>query len=252
MALELVVVDAFTDRRFAGNPAAVAFLDAFPSESEMASVAAEMNLAETAFCISRGDGEYDLRWFTPTVEVDLCGHATLATASLLEGDAVFHTRSGALFCRRRQDGRIELDFPGDPPHEIGRRSDAPFPDICWSGEGRGFLLFELADAATVRSYVPDIGRVAALGKSVIITAAGDRTGIDCVSRMFAPNSGIPEDPVTGSAHCLLALFWSERLGRQTLVGEQASRRGGLVRMEVRGERVLLSGDAVVVSHVTFV
>src|SRR5215469_7459801 len=116
MALELTVVDAFTRQRFEGNPAAVAFVGVFPDEQEMTAIAAEMNLAETAFCAPRSDGEYDLRWFTPTVEVDLCGHATLATAFLLKGDAIFHTRSGLLHCRRAPDGRIAMDFPADPPH----------------------------------------------------------------------------------------------------------------------------------------
>jgi predicted PhzF superfamily epimerase YddE/YHI9 len=252
MALQLTVVDAFTDVPFSGNPAAVAVLDAFPGEDRMQAVARELNLSETAFVVARRDGRYDLRWFTPTVEVDLCGHATLASAHVLGGAAEFDTRSGLLSCTLAPDGWIDMDFPADvpapaeiPPGALG------FDDIRWCGRGRYDLLVELADAAAVRGLVPDLGRLAALpARGVIVTAAGDRPGVDCVSRVFAPSVGIPEDPVTGSAHCTLAAYWAGRTGRSELVGEQASARGGTVRMRSAGDRVVLGGRAVSVSEVT--
>ena len=250
MPLELTVVDAFTDEPFRGNPAAIAILDAFPPDERMRTIAREMNLSETAFCVLRADGDYDLRWFTPAVEVDLCGHATLAAAHLLGGDAAFHTRSGVLTCRAAQGGWIAMDFPADTPSQRERRATLPFDDVKWFGEGRSDVLIEVASAASVRGYRPDLEALAALGgRCVIVTAAGDRDGIDCVSRVFGPNVGIPEDPVTGSAHCLLAVYWSERLGRDDLVGEQASARGGIVRMKHAGDRVHLAGQAVTVSRV---
>jgi predicted PhzF superfamily epimerase YddE/YHI9 len=250
MSLELTVVDAFTDRPFTGNPAAVAVVERFPDEDRMQAVAMEMNLSETAFVARRADGGYDLRWFTPSVEVDMCGHATLASAHVLEGTARFHTRSGVLTCRQGVDGRIEMDFPADPPS----RDDVPptlaIAGIQWFGRGRFSVLVELADAGAVRAFRPDLPMLAALGsQAVIVTAAGDRAGIDCVSRVFGPNVGIPEDPVTGSAHCALAVFWGERTGRDDLVGEQSSARGGIVHMRREGERVVLGGQAVTVAEV---
>jgi predicted PhzF superfamily epimerase YddE/YHI9 len=253
MALELTVVDAFTDRPFAGNPAAVAVVDAFPAEGLMQAVAAEMALSETAFCAPRSDGAYDLRWFTPTVEVDLCGHATLATTHVLGGSRHFHTRSGVLSGWVEDDGTVRLDFPADPPVP-----EDPPPDLDRSFAGavafartRQDALVELPDAASVRSFRPDMGAVGALApRGVMVTAPGDRPGIDCVSRFFGPNVGIPEDPATGSAHCALAVWWGERLGRGELVGEQASRRGAVVLMTLRGERVELGGRAVTVSRVS--
>jgi predicted PhzF superfamily epimerase YddE/YHI9 len=250
MALELTVIDSFTAVRFSGNPAAIAFVEEFPPEEEMRGIAAEMNLAETAFVAPRGDGEFDLRWFTPTVEVDLCGHATLAAAYLLEGESAFHTRSGVLRCTNRGDGWVEMDFPSDPPRAVDRMAELPFR-ATWLGMGRAFLLAELDRASDVRGLEPDFSALAGLGSPIIVTSAGDRSGIDCVSRMFAPTYGIPEDPVTGSAHCTLAPYWAERTGRRSLVGEQASRRGGIVAMELVRDRVTLSGQAVVVSRVSF-
>ena len=257
--MDLTVVDAFTDRPFAGNPAAVAMVEAFPADDHMQAVAREMNLSETAFVASRPDGGHDLRWFTPVVEVDLCGHATLAAAHVLGGAARFHTRSGALVCTPAAQGWIEMDFPADPPApETPPPSIAPalgvdVPSVRAFARARHDLLVELVDADAVRAVHPDQAAVAALGsRCVIVTAAGERAGVDCVSRVFAPNAGIPEDPVTGSAHCALAVYWGDRLGRDQLVGEQASARGGVVRMRRDGERVVLGGQAVTVSQVRLV
>ncbi|HEU5001646.1 MAG TPA: PhzF family phenazine biosynthesis protein [Actinomycetota bacterium] len=254
--LELVVVDAFTDRPFAGNPAAIGVVDAFPDDARMQAVAREMNLSETAFVVARGSGGHDLRWFTPTTEVDLCGHATLASAHVLGGSPWFHTRSGVLACEVGGDGWIWMDFPADPPSPEPGPGPAPDLDfgaeIRWRGRGRFDHLIEVASAEAVRRYQPDMAALAALGlRGVILTAAGDRPGIDCVSRVFAPNVGVAEDPVTGSAHCTLAAYWGDRLGRDELTGEQASPRGGSVRMRRAGDRVLLGGRAVTVSRVRF-
>jgi predicted PhzF superfamily epimerase YddE/YHI9 len=262
--MDLTVVDSFTDRPFAGNPAAVAVLDGFPDDGRMQAIAREMNLSETAFVVARADGGHDLRWFTPTVEVDLCGHATLAAAHVLGGHGRFHTRSGELVCAPADDGWIEMDFPADPttpeaaPPSLAAAlglddgADGATPVRAFA-RARSDLLAEVADADTVRALRPDLAAVAGLGsRCVIVTAAGDRPGVDCVSRVFAPNAGIPEDPVTGSAHCALAGYWGERLGRLELVGEQASARGGTVRMRRTGERVVLGGQAVTVSQVRLV
>ncbi|HLI74364.1 MAG TPA: PhzF family phenazine biosynthesis protein [Acidimicrobiales bacterium] len=249
-SLELTVVDSFTDRPFSGNPAAIAVVGAFPADERMQQIAREMNLSETSFLVARNDGSYDLRWFTPSTEVDLCGHATLAAAHVLGGAGVFHTASGVLTCTDGGDGWIDMDFPADPVTPADPPADLG-ADVKAFGQGRTMALVELRDAATVRSFEPDLDVIASLAPSaVIITAEGDHAGIDCVSRVFGPNLGIPEDPVTGSAHCTLASHWSDRLGRDELTGEQASARGGIVRMRVRGDRVVLGGRAVTVSKVT--
>jgi predicted PhzF superfamily epimerase YddE/YHI9 len=245
------VVDAFTDRPFTGNPAGVCLLEGFPEVDRMQALAREMNLAETAFAVPRPDGDFDLRWFTPAVEVDLCGHATLATAHLLGRSATFHTRSGPIPTRsisRPQGGAIiELDFPADPPSEV------PVPagvDGVRAARGRFDLIVEMTGGGAVREYRPDLAWVAALGtRGLVVTAAGDRPGIDFVSRVFLPNVGIPEDPVTGSAHCTLAGYWGPRAGKENLVGEQASPRGGVVHMRPSGNQVVLGGQAVTVSEV---
>ena len=251
VALELTTVDSFTDTPFTGNPAAVAVVDAFPAMDLMQAVALEMNLSETAFVVEREDGDYDLRWFTPTMEVDLCGHATLAAAHVLGGRARFHTRSGLLTCVPSGDGWIEMDFPADRPTQVEPATTLHLPGMVWYGVGRSDALAELGDATVVRDLDPDLAGVASAGtRLVIVTAAGDRPGIDCVSRAFAPNAGIPEDPVTGSAHCTLAEYWGERLGRDSLVGEQASPRGGIVRMRRQGDRVVLGGQAVTMAQVS--
>ena len=249
MPLELTVVDAFTTVPFAGNPAAVAVVEVFPDGPQMQAIAAEVNLSETAFVVDRSDGEHDLRWFTPTTEVDLCGHATLASAHVLGRSVRFHTKSGILHCEVNDD-RIEMDFPAQPIEKAERPVQLDFPGVRWYGVGDFFAFVELEDAAVLRTLEPDLQMVASLGtRALIVTAAGDRPDVDCVSRVFAPNVGIPEDPVTGSAHCALALYWADRLGRDALVGEQASARGGVVRMRERGDRVTLGGQAISVATV---
>jgi predicted PhzF superfamily epimerase YddE/YHI9 len=249
--VQLTVVDAFTDRAFAGNPAAVAVVDAFPADERMQAIAAELNLSETAFVVPRPDGDHDLRWFTPTIEVPLCGHATLAAAHVLGGTAAFHTRSGRLACVGVEGG-IEMDFPSTPPVA----EDLPFlpvglPTPRFCGRAQDYWFVELPTADDVRSFEPDQAEIARLGRRAFgVTARAEAgTGFDVVSRMFAPNAGIPEDPVTGSLHCIVAPYWASKLGRTELVGHQASRRGGTVRMRLAGDRVVLGGSAVTVSRV---
>jgi len=250
MALDLTVVDSFTDQPFTGNPAAVAVLEAFPDENTMQLIAREMNLSETAFVVTRTDGAYDLRWFTPSVEVDLCGHATLASAHVLGGQASFHTRSGVLACTRGVDGWIDMDFPADRAVEAEVPRSFGVGPMRWFGRGGSDVLLELEHAQDVRGLVPDLQMLAALGsRAVIVTAAGDEPGIDCVSRVFAPNAGIPEDPVTGSAHCTLGVYWGDRTGKENLTGRQVSARGGTVGMHLRGDRVVISGQAVSTAEV---
>ncbi len=254
MPLPLFQVDAFTDRPFAGNPAAVCLLPEPRADAWMQHVAAEMNLSETAFLVREPDG-YNLRWFTPTVEVDLCGHATLASAHVLweqgllkPGEpARFSTRSGPLTCTRA-GGMIEMDFPAKPE----RPADSP-PGLAemlgvvpiYVGMNQFDYLVELRSAAAVRALRPDHAGLAKLSvRGVIVTSRSDAAGHDFVSRFFAPGSGVAEDPVTGSAHCCLGPFWQARLGKAELVGFQASARGGTVRVRMAGERVFLGGQAV--------
>ncbi len=251
MSLELTVVDAFTDRAFCGNPAAVTVLDAFPDDRYMQLVAREMNLSETAFLVPRPDGSHDLRWFSPTMEIDLCGHATLASAHVLGGAGRFHTRSGVLTCEPGDDGLIKMDFPADPPVPADPAGGPLPPGTLEYLRGRTDGLAVFADGRSVREFAPDFTALAALGtRLTMITAPGDRPGVDCVSRVFAPNAGVAEDPATGSAHCMAAVYWSARTGRSALVGEQASARGASVHMELRGDRVVLGGRAVTVSKVS--
>jgi predicted PhzF superfamily epimerase YddE/YHI9 len=258
MGQPVVVVDAFTDRPFAGNPAAVCVLRAPAPEAWMRAVAREMNLSETAFLHPESDG-YRLRWFTPTVEIDLCGHATLASAHVLwseghlpgERQARFHTRSG-LLTADRAGAWIALDFPAkpatacEPPPGLAAALGA---EARWVGRNQFDYLVELASAAVVRGLAPDHAALAALPvRGVMVTAAAEGPPHDFVSRFFGPGSGIPEDPVTGSAHCALGPYWSERLGKRELLAYQASPRGGTVRVSVRGERVELAGQAVTVTR----
>jgi PhzF family phenazine biosynthesis protein len=249
-------IDAFTDRPFSGNPAAVCVLPAPRDAGWMQQVASEMNLAETAFLVRRVDG-FDLRWFTPAAEVDLCGHATLASAHLLweEGHleaaetAAFHTRSGLLSARRQAD-MIWLDFPATPVRaatmlpDLERGVGAP---IKYLGRTVFDYLIEIESEAAVRSLAPDLAMLACLPvRGVVVTARSSGGTHDFVSRFFAPRLGIPEDPVTGSAHCGLGPFWAARLGTNELAGYQASPRGGTVLVRVDGERVHLGGKAVTV------
>jgi PhzF family phenazine biosynthesis protein len=252
----IVQVDAFTDRPFAGNPAAVCVLPAAREERWMQDVAKEMNLSETAFLHPENSG-YRLRWFTPAAEVALCGHATLASAHVLwqdghlRGDATaqFHTKSGTLSARRL-DSWIELDFPATPAQP------APAPAGLLEALGvrprtvartRFDYLLELDDEAQVRAVQPDYGALARVeARGIMVTSRASAPGYDFVSRFFAPQVGVNEDPVTGSAHCALAPFWAQRLGRVELVGYQASARGGTVRVRLAADRVLLGGQAVTV------
>ena len=255
MAHPITVVDAFTDAPFRGNPAGVCVLAAPTTDEWMGSVAAELNLAETAFVTPRADGDHDLRWFTPTTEVDLCGHATLATAHVLGGEGRFHTRSGVLTCRRGSDGTIVMDFPALPVDPVADPPDWARPLGLPAGSVAGvwadpfWTLVEAASAGHVRSARPDRGAILALAPtSAVLLAAspGDRPGVDSVCRVFAPGVGIDEDPVTGSAHCILGPWLAARTGRAQLVGEQVSARTGVVGMRVAGDRVELSGRAVTV------
>lgn len=262
MPLPFLQIDAFTREPFAGNPAAVCLCTdtAPPPEEQMQQIAAEMNLSETAFLSRRpDDDDFDLRWFTPTQEVDLCGHATLASAhALWENDFAapdtalrFHTRSGRLTARLQEDEWIALDFPAEPveacdaPEVLG---EAFGTDPLSTGRNRMDLLALFDDEETVRALTPDFRLLSQIeARGVIATAPASGTARhDFVSRFFAPRAGVPEDPVTGSAHCALAPFWAGRLGRERLVGQQVSARGGTVRCEHRGERVALEGQAVTV------
>ncbi|MEU6084942.1 PhzF family phenazine biosynthesis protein [Streptomyces sp. NPDC047108] len=265
--MRIRIVDAFTDRPFAGNPAGVLLLDrdGFPDDVWLQRVAAEVNLSETAFAHplpQGGDADWALRWLTPVSEVNLCGHATLATAHVLHttgtasGTLRFATRSGLLTATAHDDGSITLDFPTAPlttrddlRAEAAAALGADVLSAHDTGPNIGDLLVELADEKAVRALAPDFAAVARLGhRGVIATAAPEDPsgGHDFVSRFFGPAVGIDEDPVTGSAHTALAPFWSARLGRDDLTGLQVSARTGLVRTALRGERTLLSGSAVTV------
>ncbi|CCH35196.1 PhzF family phenazine biosynthesis isomerase [Actinosynnema sp. NPDC047251] len=260
--MRIHVVDAFTDRAFAGNPAGVVLLEEPAPDAWMQAVAAEMKHAETAFvhlpadtaetdhADDTGDRPLKLRWFTPLKEVDLCGHATLAAAHVLGGDRRFDTRSGILTCTAR-DGWVEMDFPADPaqPIEITPPLRAGLPGVTITAAARAVsdVLVQAASAAQVRALTPDLAALSEVpGRGVIVTAPGDRPGLDVVSRCFYPSYGVPEDPVTGSAHCTLASWWAPKLGRAELFAEQASPRGGQVRATLTGDRVRLAGRAVTV------
>jgi predicted PhzF superfamily epimerase YddE/YHI9 len=250
----LTVVDAFAERPFSGNPAAVAILQEFPSDERMQLIAREMNLSETAFVVNREEGGHHLRWFTPAIEVDLCGHATLAAAHVLGVSTEFHTRSGPLTAMVRGKW-IEMDFPAWYPGQCPVPAlPEGFPSPVWSGVAGDFWLIELSSSREVTDLVPDQAGIAALGRSaVIVTAQADPgSSADIVSRVFGPNVGIAEDPVTGSATCALAPFWAPRIGRNELTGYQASERGGTIRMRLDNDRVQLFGQAVTVSEVRLI
>ncbi len=262
MSRPVYVVDAFASGPFRGNPAAVVPLEPgdAPDTVWMQQWAAEMKHSETAFVQPRADGGFDLRWFTPEVEVDLCGHATLASAHVLweterlaaDAPAVFHTRGGELRARRADDGTIELDFPTALPEPC----EAPVGLMDALGLDGGemlrstgqFFMVVVDDAATVRKLEPDFAAMSALPdvRGVYVTAPGDDGEHDIVSRCFAPRVGIDEDPVTGSMHCVLSAYWCARLGTNALRAEQASARGGEMRVRLAGDRTLLSGSAITV------
>ncbi len=255
MAQNLVQVDAFTDRAFGGNPAAVLVLPRPASENWMQAIASEMNLSETAFVHPESDG-FRLRWFTPRLEVDLCGHATLAAAHVLwesgssdSSTLRFFTRSGILTAARRQEW-IELDFPAEfeeycaAPSEL---TEALGVAMHYVGRNRFDYLIEVENEKTLRSLAPDLSLLESIAaRGFIITSRSDSAEYDFVSRFFAPGAGVREDPVTGSAHCCLGPFWATRLGKDEMVGYQASQRGGIVRVKVEGDRVVLGGKAVTV------
>jgi PhzF family phenazine biosynthesis protein len=258
VSLHFTQVDAFASQPFTGNPAAVVITGTPLDERLMPLVAREMNLSETAFLVPTGDG-YSLRWFTPEVEVELCGHATLASAHVLwdEGHVAidqavtFHTRSGPLHARR-SDEWIELDFPSRPaaPHPApAELLSALAVTPTWVGKNVYDYLVEVADEAAVRALDPDMLALKRLGvRGIMVTALSDSPEFDFVSRFFAPGSGVDEDPVTGSAHCCLGPYWRDRLGQETFLAYQASARGGVVRVRIAGERVVLGGQAVTVAR----
>jgi PhzF family phenazine biosynthesis protein len=262
MTREIFVVDAFAEGPFRGNPAGVVPLEPgdAPDAAWMQAVAAEMRHSETAYLEPRADGSYGLRWFTPEVEVDLCGHATLASAHVLyetgrlssDAEAVFHTRGGVLRATREPSGAACLEFPAAPPESC----DAPAGLLDALGltkaeslrtDGQFFMLV-VPDASIVRELDPDVRALLALTdvRGVYVTAAGDDGVHDIVSRCFGPKLGIDEDPVTGSMHCVIGPYWCERLGKTELHAHQASARGGVMDVRVAGDRALLIGSAVTV------
>jgi predicted PhzF superfamily epimerase YddE/YHI9 len=251
--MRLLQVDAFTDQPFKGNPAAVCLLDRERDAQWMQSVAAEMNLSETAFLLPH-DGGFSLRWFTPAIEVDLCGHATLASAhalwqeKILDGEARFHTRSGLLKARRDGDW-IELDFPATPEEAATAPPQlltAIGADPVYVGKNKFDYIIEVKSEQEVRALQPDHAALRKLPVRGIIVTSRSSGDYDFVSRFFAPGSGIDEDPVTGSAHCCLAPFWASRLGKTEFVAYQASARGGILRVRLDGDRVKIRGRAITV------
>ena len=259
MSHTLYVVDAFTAKPFSGNPAAVCVTDGPRDAGWMQHVAQELNLSETAFLYPMESGGYHLRWFTPGAEVALCGHATLASAFTLwqtgalarEAEARFDTLSGWLSCKHQGEW-IAMDFPTkaitpcDTPPGL---AEALGVELGFVGINNMDYLVEVADAVALRGLQPNVTALASLPvRGVIVTAPSDTPEFDFLSRFFAPAVGVNEDPVTGSAHCALGPYWEAKLGKSELVGYQASARGGVVRLEVRGERILLCGQAVLVSQ----
>jgi PhzF family phenazine biosynthesis protein len=257
MPISLFQVDSFTDRPFAGNPAGVCLLETRQPDDWLRGVAVEMNLSETAFLLPEREG-YRLRWFTPRVEVTLCGHATLASAHILweQGilprgqEAVFETLSGRLSASRSEDGWIGLDFPArqveavDPPAGLLEALGAHDP--IYVGRYREDYLVELASQEQVLALRPDFSRLLEVETRGVVVTARDASDVDFVSRFFAPAVGVDEDPVTGSAHCALTPYWAAKLGKADLLARQVSARGGSLRVHNRGERVLLEGQAVTI------
>lgn len=258
MQQTIIQVDAFTDIPFKGNPAAVCVLAEARDEDWMQRVANEMNLAETAFLVRQGD-DFHLRWFTPETEVALCGHATLASAHVLwekqychlDETLNFHTQSG-LLTAKRQGSWIELDFPADQVQIVTDAPSALLPALgisssLWVGRGKFDYLVEVESEEIVRAMAPKFSQLKEVqARGVIVTSKASGTDYDFVSRFFGPQVGINEDPVTGSAHCSLAPYWSHKFGRTELTGYQASKRGGTVKVTLSGDRVMLGGQAVTV------
>jgi PhzF family phenazine biosynthesis protein len=250
-AMTLYQIDAFTDKLFGGNPAGVISLSSWPSDQLMQSIALENNLAETAFVVPEGD-DFRIRWFTPTVEVNLCGHATLAAAFVMftelgypKETIRFQSLSGWLYVNKK-DSWLTLDFPADILTPLTITADlqkCTTANILEAYQGRSDFMFVLADEKAVKTSHFDQLAISNLGqRGVIVTAEGK--DVDFVSRFFAPAYGIPEDPVTGSAHTTLTPYWSERLGKKNLTARQVSPRGGYIKCELKGDRVLISGQAV--------
>ncbi len=254
MKQELLIIDAFASRPFTGNPAAVCIVSDFPADALMQEIAMEMNLSETAFLAKRHDGSYDLRWFTPTCEVDLCGHATLAsTHALIEsgllknGDTVrFHTQSGILEAHAEPD-KIELNFPAQPgeTRPIEMLEGCLGVDILSCAQNATNLLAEVSGFDALLHCAPDMAAITQLpAQGLIVTTASGCGDYDFASRYFAPQVGIPEDPVCGSAHCMLAPYWAERLHKQYFTALQASKRSGELFLTLAGERVRIAGSAI--------
>lgn len=267
--MPLFQVDAFTDVPFSGNPAAVYISSAFPNDPWMQQLAAEMNLSETAFLVptapSKNPAAFRLRWFTPTHEVDLCGHATLAAAHVVwaewndmkQGDGsgpdalTFDTASGDMTATQTDDGAIVLNFPADPPVEMalpdGVLDALGISETVYTGRGNRDMFIHVPRSEVLASLTPNMDALASFDtRGFVVTAAAEESA-DFVSRFFGPGVGVPEDPVTGSAHCALGPYWADRLGRTRLAGRQVSARGGTVGIDVRpGGRVHLSGHAVTV------
>lgn len=258
MENNIFVVDAFTAEPFAGNPAGVCLLDEWPESQWMQSLAAEMRHSETAFLVKSGDGDYHLRWFTPAVEMDLCGHATLASAHVLyhhgfepeTAELRFQTRSGKL--RASLDsGKIRLDFPASIPKstEIDEKVREIFgfdPLFAGISDSDFFLVVAPDEKAVLATQPTDDAMMNYPQHGIVVTAQADREGVDVVSRMFGPRVGIHEDPVTGSAHCVIAPYWTAKLGKPELTCLQASERGGMMVTRMEGDRVALLGDSVTI------
>src|SRR5262245_13074924 len=261
-SVPITVVDAFTAEPFRGNPAAVCFLEAPPPEEWMQAVAREMNLSETAYLVplgNPGDRRWSLRWFTPEIEVDLCGHATLASSHVLAaagaltaGPARFETRSGELRARQEAD-RLVLDFPAppagpaEPPDGLLDALGLTPDQVRACGQVSFFIVIEVDAPEVVRKLAPDFGAVLrAETRAIVVTAPGGTNGADITSRVFGPGVGIDEDPVTGAAHCILGPWWADRLGTTVIQAHQASARGGDLEVRLQGDRVELVGHAVTV------